>query len=60
MVFFQKSENIVTRYFQESRHIEEIVGMPEDPDERNVWYCLQQFLTIVVLDESSTFETQIP
>lgn len=38
MLVLQKSENIVTRYFQESRHIEEIVGMPEDPDERNVWY----------------------
>ncbi|KAF8382617.1 daf-15 [Pristionchus pacificus] len=50
MESLEKSENIVTRYFQESRHIEEIVGMPEDPDERNVWrkYGKERMKTVSV------------
>ncbi|GMT03406.1 hypothetical protein PENTCL1PPCAC_25580 [Pristionchus entomophagus] len=46
----ERSENVVARYFQEARHTEEIVGMPEDPEERNVWrkYGKERMKTVSV------------
>ncbi|GMR33494.1 hypothetical protein PMAYCL1PPCAC_03689 [Pristionchus mayeri] len=46
----ERSENVVTRYFQEARHIEEIVGMPEDQEDRNVWrkYGKERMKTVSV------------
>ncbi|GMT33590.1 hypothetical protein PFISCL1PPCAC_24887 [Pristionchus fissidentatus] len=46
----ERSENVVTRFFQEARHIEEIVGMPDDAEDKNVWrkYGKERMKTVSV------------
>lgn len=29
---------LITRYFQEARHVEDILGIKEDGEERDIWF----------------------
>ncbi|CAI4228782.1 unnamed protein product [Auanema sp. JU1783] len=46
----QKPERLITRYFQEARHTEEIIGAKEESEEKEVWkkYAKDRMKTVSV------------
>ncbi|KIH69120.1 hypothetical protein ANCDUO_00532 [Ancylostoma duodenale] len=38
MEILEKNDKLITRYFQEARHVEDILGIKEDGEERDIWY----------------------
>ncbi|PIO52687.1 hypothetical protein TELCIR_26005, partial [Teladorsagia circumcincta] len=38
MEILEKTDMLITRYFQEARHVEDIIGIKEDGEERDIWY----------------------
>uniref|UniRef100_A0A8L8JZU0 Raptor_N domain-containing protein n=1 Tax=Heligmosomoides polygyrus TaxID=6339 RepID=A0A8L8JZU0_HELPZ len=37
-----KTDMLITRYFQEARHVEDILGIKEDGEERDIWFLLRR------------------
>uniref|UniRef100_A0A158P5W7 WD_REPEATS_REGION domain-containing protein n=1 Tax=Angiostrongylus cantonensis TaxID=6313 RepID=A0A158P5W7_ANGCA len=46
----QKTDVLTTRYFQEGRHVEDILGIKEDGEERDIWrrYSKERMKTVSV------------
>ncbi|CAJ0602522.1 unnamed protein product [Cylicocyclus nassatus] len=50
MEILGKTDKLITRYFQESRHVEDILGIKEDGEERDIWrkYSKERMKTVSV------------
>ncbi|KAJ1351664.1 hypothetical protein KIN20_007776 [Parelaphostrongylus tenuis] len=50
MEILEKTDMLTTRYFQEGRHVEDILGIKEDGEERDIWrrYSKERMKTVSV------------
>ncbi|EYC05104.1 hypothetical protein Y032_0084g1777 [Ancylostoma ceylanicum] len=50
MEILEKNDKLITRYFQEARHVEDILGIKEDGEERDIWrrYSKERMKTVSV------------
>ncbi|KAK6042778.1 hypothetical protein COOONC_19719 [Cooperia oncophora] len=50
MEILEKTDMLITRYFQEARHVEDIIGIKEDGEERDIWrrYSKERMKTVSV------------
>ncbi|XGW30428.1 hypothetical protein V3C99_009419 [Haemonchus contortus] len=50
MEILEKTDRLITRYFQEARHVEDILGIKEDGEERDIWrrYSKERMKTVSV------------
>ncbi|VDO26483.1 unnamed protein product [Haemonchus placei] len=42
-----KTDRLITRYFQEARHVEDILGIKEDGEERDIWYIVSNKVNVL-------------